>query len=116
MFQAIIEFNWFALQHLLTFEERMTYFEGFWESQAARVGEPNACGWAQWQYLYSRNEEVDAASPKPYPAGNTANSKHFLWSTKGTHLIPKKLPQGNNNRWVRPWLEKEEQTSMEQWY
>ncbi|XP_035211983.1 nuclear exosome regulator NRDE2-like isoform X2 [Stegodyphus dumicola] len=47
-FQALIEFNFFCdpSTRLLSVSEKITCFEPFWDSGAARIGEDEAIGWA----------------------------------------------------------------------
>lgn len=47
LFQALIEFNLFAPLHVssLTFEEKISAYEVFWDSDAPRFGDEGALGW-----------------------------------------------------------------------
>jgi len=115
MLQAIVEFNFFTPPNLMIYEERITYFEAFWESETPRIGEPGALGWRQWQYLFKQDMNPNPEDAEPFPNGNISRSKHVLWTKEGTHLVPKELPSGVANRWVRKWLKNEENLGVYNW-
>jgi len=115
MLQAIIEFNWFPPPNLLTYEERISYFEAFWEYETPRVGEPGALGWNHWQFLFKQGGAPNTEDAQPFPPGTIASSKHVIWSKDNDHLIPKNLPTGVANRWVRKWLSEEEKLNVYNW-
>ena len=52
LYQALIEFNLCAPASLssadISIKERMEFLEPFWDSGAARIGEPGAKGWRSW--------------------------------------------------------------------
>ena len=45
IWQGVLEFNFFAPLSIASYEERVTSFKEFWESELPRIGEDGACGW-----------------------------------------------------------------------
>lgn len=61
------------------FDEALDRLEAFWESEAARVGEPDAPGWAVWESsgkpeAQSRSDSVDSENP-------TIADPYVRWAT-----------------------------------
>ena len=67
---------------LLTYEERISYFEAFWEYETPRVGEPGALGWNHWQFLFKQGGAPNTEDAQPFPPGTIASSKHVVAFSK----------------------------------
>eukprot|EP00494_Astrolonche_serrata_P024229 UN24487 len=118
MFQSLIEFNWKAPPQLLTFSERLKYFEAFWDSDVLHIGEKDAMGFEKWYVQFLRDRLPSRYHDRHYTANEFANknNKHSIWSKDGDHCIPKNLPSGISNRWLRRWVLNEEKESMLNWF
>ena len=61
LYQALIEFNLCSPASLsladVSLKERIEFLEPFWDSGAARIGEPGAKGWKSWVEHESTNEK-----------------------------------------------------------
>ncbi|KAF2103713.1 DUF1740-domain-containing protein [Rhizodiscina lignyota] len=63
LWQAILEFGFFRPKALVnaSLEKHVQAFEEFWDSEVARIGEPDARGWV---YFYERGGDPPAEQPQ----------------------------------------------------
>lgn len=59
LFQGMLELNFFCPSHLTEYNTKLKFLEAFWDSEAPRLGEEGATGWARWL------ADVMAERPKP---------------------------------------------------
>eukprot|EP01083_Nonionella_stella_P095599 268400_1 len=59
MFQALIEYNCFCPKKFVRKNSRISFFEVFWESESARIGEPGSLTWRTWHKRAERGKVKD---------------------------------------------------------
>jgi hypothetical protein len=106
-FQAMLEFNCFCPKELLDETSQLKRFETFWESEAPRIGDEGAVGWANWEL----NPEQ---TPRPEPKKGSKQSKS---SKKGSEVRPALEPKQDEESKLLyvGWLEEEESREQRQW-
>ncbi|GAB6029868.1 Protein nrde2 [Chamberlinius hualienensis] len=109
-FQALIEFNFFAPEHLtktsISLEDKIAFFEPFWDSGVPRFGEESAPGWANTmtnkQIHYQKSDSTDLAEEDEAIRATELKWRNWLRLEK---------VRGKNS-WL-PWLPKDEEDSCE---
>lgn len=97
--QAMLEMTFFRPSGLDAPKAAMEAFEEFWESEAPRIGEPNASGWKQFAA-----SPGDAPDPAEYNRPDFEETKDSykawaneeLWQTQRASLPARTLDQGND--------------------
>jgi hypothetical protein len=76
LFQALIEFNCFAPRNMFDHALKLQSFESFWSSEAPRIGDVGAEGWALWHARNVSGTAVTTQAPKSIVRDEPEQSVH----------------------------------------
>ncbi|XP_070834915.1 nuclear exosome regulator NRDE2 [Chaetodon trifascialis] len=102
LFQAMIDFTFYKPDSVreLSTKQQVEFFEPFWDSGEARVGEPGARGWKAWMLQQERGgwlqpsaEEEEEEDEDEEEVKDRSQPRHTVWldvesSREAAHWLP----------------------------